>query len=151
MSMTFYTSQETPLFSHAWTPNNLGNYAGTCIFLILLSFILRLLYAFKSRLETRWKHTALRRRYVITTAGQDQRGSRETNANAADDVEKQSDTEKHSPSAVKGILTVNGVIEEVKVIEAPIMHSRMTQPWRLSVDLPRAALMTIMLGVGYLL
>src|SRR3954466_13601409 len=34
MSMTFFTSTEAPLYSDSWTPRSLGQYAGTCIFLI---------------------------------------------------------------------------------------------------------------------
>ncbi|CAK7236610.1 hypothetical protein SBRCBS47491_009697 [Sporothrix bragantina] len=48
MSMTFFYSLITPLFSTAWTPSNTGQYAGTCIFLIILAVIHRALVAFRS-------------------------------------------------------------------------------------------------------
>ncbi|CAK7201830.1 hypothetical protein SEUCBS139899_004545 [Sporothrix eucalyptigena] len=48
MSMTFFYSLMTPLFSSAWTPSTTGQYAGTCIFLILLAVIHRALVAFRS-------------------------------------------------------------------------------------------------------
>ncbi|CAK7217485.1 hypothetical protein SCUCBS95973_003169 [Sporothrix curviconia] len=48
MSMTFFYSLMTPLFSAAWTPSTTGQYAGTCIFLIVLAVIHRALVAFRS-------------------------------------------------------------------------------------------------------
>jgi hypothetical protein len=53
MAMTFYYSTTTPLFSERWTPQNIGEYAGTCIFLIVLAVILRVLLALRPILETR--------------------------------------------------------------------------------------------------
>ncbi|KAJ5613619.1 hypothetical protein N7528_007273 [Penicillium herquei] len=53
MSMTFFTSFKTPLFSADWTPKSKGTYAGTCIFLIALSVILRVLIALRPVLESR--------------------------------------------------------------------------------------------------
>lgn len=53
MAMTFYYSTTTPLFSERWTPTNVGEYAGTCIFLIALAVILRLMLALRPILETR--------------------------------------------------------------------------------------------------
>ena len=41
-----------------------------------------------------------------------------------------------------------GVEERVRVVRR---HIRTVTPWRLSVDLPRAAYVTVMAGVGYLL
>lgn len=59
MAMTFFTSSTTPLFSDDWTPSNLGQYAGTCIFLIILASILRFLLALRPLLEVRfWRKTA---------------------------------------------------------------------------------------------
>lgn len=45
MAMTFFTSPNTPLFSMTWTPNTLGQYTGTCIFLIVFAAIFRALVA----------------------------------------------------------------------------------------------------------
>lgn len=45
MAMVFFTSNATPLYSNAWTPNGNGQYAGTCIFLILLAVLFRALLA----------------------------------------------------------------------------------------------------------
>lgn len=53
MSMTFFTSFKTPLYSEDWIPTSEGTYAGTCIFLIALSVILRVLLALRPILESR--------------------------------------------------------------------------------------------------
>jgi copper transporter 1 len=45
MAMTFFTSASTPLFSLSWSPSSIGQYTGTCIFLIALAIILRALLA----------------------------------------------------------------------------------------------------------
>lgn len=59
MTMVFFTSSDTPLFSERWTPANQGQYAGTCIFLITLGLILRVLLALRPILEKRfWGPTA---------------------------------------------------------------------------------------------
>ncbi|KAF1949763.1 hypothetical protein CC80DRAFT_428348 [Byssothecium circinans] len=47
MAMTFFTSTTTPLFSMAWTPTSSGQYAGTCIFLIIFATIFRSLLAIR--------------------------------------------------------------------------------------------------------
>ncbi|OKL60879.1 hypothetical protein UA08_03734 [Talaromyces atroroseus] len=51
MAMTFFTSARTPLYSTTWTPINDGQYAGTCIFLIVLAAILRFILALRPILE----------------------------------------------------------------------------------------------------
>ncbi|CAH0050764.1 unnamed protein product [Clonostachys solani] len=51
MTMTFFDSIKTPLFSSAWAPTTTGQYAGTCIFLIFLALIFRVLIAFRPVLE----------------------------------------------------------------------------------------------------
>ncbi|KAI3546520.1 ctr copper transporter [Colletotrichum lupini] len=57
MAMTFFEAFQTPLYSDAWTPTSPGQYAGTCIFLIVLGSILRLLLALKPVLEDRfWRN-----------------------------------------------------------------------------------------------
>lgn len=53
MMMTFFTSFKTPLFSETWTPASKGQYAGTCIFLIALAAILRVLLVIRPLLEGR--------------------------------------------------------------------------------------------------
>ncbi|KAJ5175661.1 Low affinity copper transporter [Penicillium canariense] len=53
MAMTFFTSFKTPLYSNEWTPSSQGQYAGTCIFLIVLAVLLRILLALRPILEGR--------------------------------------------------------------------------------------------------
>ncbi|KAI1373931.1 Ctr copper transporter family-domain-containing protein [Hypoxylon crocopeplum] len=51
MVMTFFSSSTTSLFSKAWTPTTAVEYAGTCIFLIILAVIMRAMLALKPVLE----------------------------------------------------------------------------------------------------
>jgi copper transporter 1 len=131
MTMAFFNSQATPLYSKGWAPSSTSGYAGTCIFLVILTLIFRSLFAVKHILEQRWSDKAWERRYVVVAEKQP--------------VSEQARTD---PDLKTAILTANGVEEHVKVIHRP---SRSIQPWRFSVDLPRALLVTMMTGVGYLL
>ncbi|CAN9429045.1 unnamed protein product [Alternaria alternata] len=131
MAMAFFTATNTPLYSEAWTPTTAGQYAGTCIFLIFLSILLRAVFTAKTLLEVRAVKSALKRRYVVVA------GERAVIEKATDDA-----------NSMTGILTTNGVQEDVRVVSAPVSH---IQSWRFSVDLPRALIMTVAAGVGYLL
>jgi hypothetical protein len=64
MMMVFNTAITTPLYSLSWTPSTTAQYAGTCIFLIVLAVIFRGLLAFKSVLERKWLVAELNRLYV---------------------------------------------------------------------------------------
>lgn len=84
-------------------------------------------------LEHRWKDQRLARRYVIV------RGKpTEAERIAADDQEGKDMV----------LVTARGVEESVRVVKA---KGRAVAPWRFSQDLPRAALGTVLAGVGYLL
>jgi copper transporter 1 len=131
MLMAFFNSIYTPLYSKGWAPEGEAGYAGTCIFLIILAIIHRALFAFKHNLEARWAEKAWNRRYIVVA-----------------DRQPFSEQAKTDPDLKTGILTSNGVEESVKVLHRPI---RGTQPWRFSVDLPRAAFVTLIVGIGYLL
>ncbi|KAJ4297990.1 hypothetical protein N0V90_005889 [Kalmusia sp. IMI 367209] len=131
MSMFFFTSTSTPLYSQAWTPTSAGAYAGTCIFLIVLAILLRALFTAKTFLEIRALQSALKRRYVVTA-----------------DQQTVADKAFNDANSMTGILTTNGLQENVRIVEAPVKH---VQPFRFSVDLPRAFIMTLISGVGYLL
>jgi copper transporter 1 len=131
MAMTFFTSTNTPLYSNSWTPSSAGAYAGTCIFLILLAITLRALFTAKSFLDARALSSAIKRRYVVVA-----------------DQQTVGDKAMSDTNSMTGILTTNGLQENVRIVEAPIKH---TQPWRFSVDLPRALVMTVATAVGYLL
>jgi Ctr copper transporter family len=64
MMMVFNTAIATPLYSISWTPSTTAQYAGTCVFLIVLAVIFRGLLAFKSVLERKWLVAELNRLYV---------------------------------------------------------------------------------------
>ncbi|KAL1960491.1 hypothetical protein VTO42DRAFT_7790 [Malbranchea cinnamomea] len=133
MHMLFANSHDTPLYSSAWTPTSTGSYAGTCIFLIILAMIARALLALKAVMEKRWLHAARARRYIVV-AGQTPESER---------VGMDADAKTGS------LITARGVEEKVRIVHQaagpPVM------PWRFSVDLPRALLVTVIVGVGYLL
>jgi copper transporter 1 len=131
MAMGFITATNTPLYSASWTPSSAGAYAGTCIFLIILSILFRVIFTLKTYLEVKAIESALKRRYVVVA------GEKAVVDKVADDT-----------SSMTGVLTTNGLEENVRIVSAPVAH---IQPWRFSVDLPRALLMTIAVGVGYLL
>ncbi|KAI1086755.1 Ctr copper transporter family-domain-containing protein [Rostrohypoxylon terebratum] len=48
MAMVFFQSVTTPLYSTTWTPQGQGSYAGTCVFLIVLALVHRVLMAGRS-------------------------------------------------------------------------------------------------------
>lgn len=131
MVMTFTSSSTTPLYSARWTPASTGSYAGTCVFLVVLGIVFRALFAAKRLLEVRWLDQAMSRRYVVVA-----------------DKMPESERLRNDPDAKSATLTTNGVEESVKVVHRP---ARAVQPWRFSVDLPRAVLSTVIIGVGYLL
>jgi copper transporter 1 len=131
MTMSFFTATNTPLYSTSWTPTSAGAYAGTCIFLIILAITLRAIFTLKSFLEAKSLEAALKRRYVVVA-----------------DEQLPTDKAANDSSSMTGILTTNGLQENVRIVSAPVKH---IQPWRFSTDLPRAALMTVAAGVGYLL
>lgn len=130
--MVFVNSQSTPLYSKSWTPKSSGQYAGTCIFLVLLAVLLRALLAAKHILELRWMAEARNRRFVVVAGKTPESGK----------VESDSEAKEGS------LLSVNGVEERVKVVRTA---KRGAIPFRLSVDVPRAALLFVIVGVGYLL
>ncbi|KAH9875337.1 hypothetical protein J1614_004829 [Plenodomus biglobosus] len=131
MTMAFFTATNTPLYSLSWTPQNAGQYAGTCIFLIILAVVLRAIFTAQTFLAIRATEGALKRRYVLVA------GEKSIAEQAMNDS-----------SSVTGILTTNGVQEDVRVVSAPVKH---IQPWRFGVDLPRALLSAVAVAVGYLL
>ena len=132
MEMVFVNSQSTPLFSKSWTPSTTGQYAGTCIFLILLAITARGLLAAKHVLELRWAAKARNRRYVVVAGRASETGRIESD-----------------PDAKEGsLVTAQGVEERVKIVKTA---KAPTIPFRLSVDVPRAGLTLIIVGVGYLL
>jgi copper transporter 1 len=57
MMMVFFTSTHTPLYSQAWTPTGAGTYAGTCVFIVVLSFIFRGLLALRFWFSELWNRS----------------------------------------------------------------------------------------------
>ena len=129
--MTFFTSTLTPLYSVMWTPNSAGQYAGTCIFLIILATVFRGLLAVKAWKETAWLDAEFNRRYV-SVVGKLPKSER---------IASDSDSKRM-------ILTENGIEEDVMVVKKRSMAIR---PWRLTTDPIRAVMDTIIAGVSYLL
>jgi Ctr copper transporter family len=130
--MVFTNSHNTPLYSTSWTPNSTASYAGTCIFLIILGSILKGLVAFKAIVQQRWHFQARNRRYVVVKGKTPEAGT----IDADPDAKVPTTT---TPQVVK---------EPVNVARA---YARGAVPFRLSVDVPRAALVFVIAGVSYLL
>jgi len=135
MTMSFFTAYDTPLFSSAWTPRSTGQYAGACIFLIVLAVISRMISVLRFKFEEKKHDQATKRRYIVV-AGAD--GKPE---------DRLSDTVRAKGES--GVLTSRGVDENVVI--STQAKSREGTPWRLSVDLPRALIHVVQAGVGYLL
>lgn len=114
-----------------WTPKSIGQYAGTCIFIIILATIFRALLAMKAWRETAWLDAEFNRRYVAVAS----------KLPKAERISQDSDSKRM-------ILTENGVEEDVMVVKKRSMGTR---PWRISVDPLRACIDTVIAGVGYLL
>ncbi|KAH8662254.1 Ctr copper transporter [Xylariales sp. PMI_506] len=131
MMSVFQNEIDTPLYSAAWAPANAGQYAATCIFLIVLGALFRGLLAAKAVQEARWMDRELNRRFVAVAGKQSL-----SEQVSRDDLSK------------RMTLTENGVEENVVVVQRT--HGT-TRPWRLSVDPIRALIDTVVAGVGYLL
>lgn len=131
MNNVFFISTSTALYSMGWMPKTTAGYAGTCIFLIFLTIIFRSLFAVKTILENRWSDQAHNRRYIVVAG-----------------MPPVSERLRTDPDLKTGVLTVNGVDENIKVVTKSL---RGPQPWRFSQDLPRAVLYTAIVGIGYLL
>jgi hypothetical protein len=115
MMMVFYTSVDTPLYSSSWAPASVGSYAGTCIFLIILTMLLRFLTAWKAVLERRWSVKSHSWNLLSSKHGAES--------------EK---IAKHGP-------------------QRQCQQLGFDAPFRLSIDIPRAILFTLLLGIAYLL
>jgi hypothetical protein len=121
MHSTFVLSQSTALYSSAWTPSSTGSYAGTCIFLILLAAIFRGLLAYRHSLEVGWRQKRSIRRPIVVA---------------------------QEPSG-----DAEGKGAETNAVPLPPRPASREAPdqWRVSVDIPRAAVVVVTVTVGYLL
>lgn len=131
-SITFMVSSTTPLYLSSWTPSTSSQYAGTCIFIVVLAAIFRGLLAFKSIQEGRWKDAELNRREMVRI------GRRKKEEDAGQEA-----------ASKTAVLSANGMEENVVVVQKAA--KRQFAPWRLTVDLPRALLDTLIAFVGYLM
>ena len=131
MAMVFQTQTATPLYANSWTPGSAGAYAGTCIFLVVLAVVARLLIAAKTLQEARWLDRDTQRRYV-----------------AANGKIPLAEHISRDPDAKQMTLSENGVEETVFVVSR---KNQIARPWRFSVDPVRAAMDTVIVAVGYLL
>lgn len=131
MGMAFNTNMETALYSNSWTPRTPAAYAATCIFLIVLAVVGRLLLAAKSVQEARWLDRDANRRYIASHG----------KTHLADHVSR-------DPDAKHMTLSENGIEESVVVVGR---NGTVARPWRFSVDPVRAAMDTVLACVGYLL
>lgn len=122
MPMVFMTSTTTALYSASWAPTTLGQYAGTCIFLIILAFIFRFLLALKS----------------ITTASLTKKAAARNNSIIVAPASSDDDTDEK----LVAVAPVGG--EEKK-------DGWSGHPWRFSTELPRAGMAVVTTGLGYLL
>lgn len=109
MPMAFTNAHDTPLFSNQWTPNSAGTYAGTCIFLIVLAVISRMLAAYRHVLEAKWHDRHVNRRYLTVSS------------EVIGDQEKAAGPDAPSEDN-NATLTLRGVREDVKVIRTPMQH-----------------------------
>lgn len=121
----------TPIYSAMWSPTSTGQYAGTCIFLIVLATILRGLLAARAWKESAWLDIEFNRRYV-TVAGKPPKAER---------IASDSDSKRV-------VLMENGVEEDVMIVKKTGMGVR---PWRITTDPIRAVIDTVIAGVAYLL
>lgn len=134
MIMTFFSSTTTPLYSLGWTPSSTGSYAGTCIFLIILAVVFRILLAAKALMEEKWLDEEVNRRYVAV-AGRGLMADRIRNGDVEGDAKSL-------------VISENGVEEEVVIVKK---RGLVVKPWRWSVDAARAGMDVTIVGVGYLL
>jgi len=153
MQMVFFTSRTTPLLSAAWSPATTGQYAGTCIFLVALAVAFRALLAFKSVQERRWA-ARVRRRPAAAAAVEKRRDVAAVTSvddDAAERKEARAGLVSRATSASASSSSSTGHAGAAH--RQPPSQDRLApiQPWRLSVDLPRACLVLVLVGVGYLL
>lgn len=150
MVMTFHTSPSTPLFTTTWAPSSSGAYAGTIVFLIVLGVIHRALVAHKAIQERVWLARDSQRSIIV--ASPDTETTETRNDKSALGKEGVVTGSSLGSSSADSVVS-NGPTDVAKKAKADELSKRMgwSRAWRWSVDLPRAALTTLVSGVGYLL
>ena len=125
----FSTGPGTPLYSPTWIPVSEGNYAGTCLFLVVLAFIFRALVSLRSILKRRGIEANLNSRYTII--------SRRPAGGTDSDLQS-------ATSPLKENIEEDNVI----VVHRPV---KVVRPWRFTTDGARAVVDVMTVGVVYLL
>ena len=131
MDMVFFTATDTTLFFSWWKPSSEAQYAGSCIFLILLATISRTLLAGKYLLEQIWLHRVRERKVLIAD---DQMPLTKQNGNES------------SPSNEMLASDDVGYDERPDNVKSPPLLHR-----HISIDLFRALYVTLIASVGYFL
>ena len=158
--MTFFNSQTTSLYSSAWTPHSTGQYAGTCIFLIVFAAVFRALLAFRVRCQRKWWRMEQERKYVIAKPGGVVRETTTTPPIATLDVDvkdkesgrKMLDSSSgDSSSSSSGKSSLDSVVDPKSKAHYTTTMRDGVRPWRVTQDLPLAGIDTVIAGVGYLL
>ncbi|KAK9379725.1 Ctr copper transporter family-domain-containing protein [Kockiozyma suomiensis] len=127
-SMTFHSNIADYILSTGWTPDNRGQYVGTCIFLIVLAIIYRATHVIKHRTE----------RYLI---------SRALVKSVPVVLGEDSDVEKYVAASASGSLAAP---DSQRLPSRPFdfTHAR---PWRVSIDIPLSVIQFFLSGISYLL
>ena len=99
---------------------------------MILALILRCLFALKTTFEHKWLARARNRRYVLVKGNGTEGSKIEDDANAR----------------IARLITSRGAEGNVKVVDKV---ERQRVSFRLSVDVPRAAMVMVISGVAYLL
>ena len=128
--MTFFIASDTPLLFAWWRPSSNAHYAVTCLILMLLAASFRALLSGKHILERRWSHQH-----------QEKIANRFNHIPLAK-YNKQSEVSSNAP------LDADSIEEQIREVNRA---GTSKQPWRLSVDLPRALLVTLISVLGYFL
>ena len=128
--MTFFSASNTALLFPWWTPSSEYQYATTCCILVLVAGSFRALLSYKHMLERHWLH--------------------EEKDNRDDIFDHIPLARFHKRSKVSSGATLesNGGEEQVGELGRAI---RSKHPWRFSVDVPRAFLVTMISTLGYFL
>ncbi|KAK9327241.1 Ctr copper transporter family-domain-containing protein [Lipomyces starkeyi] len=124
-SMSFHTSKSDFLFATGWTPSSTGQYAGICIFLIVLAVIYRFMHVLKHRTE---RYFSARTRINM--------------GNIATTHHPHTDTDAGSLEKYAAEATIQA--------EHPLQF-RNVRPWRVSVDVPLSLIQLVLSTVSYLL
>ena len=127
---TFFTAFDTALVFLGWRPSSKIQYAMVCVFLVFSAGLFRALLAYKSKWERRW---------------QQQRQDDDSYNFAPIPLIRFNKRSKKLPTSALEPIDGDNQLQEI----GGAVQSRFR--WRLSVDVPRALLVTLISVLGYLL